>query len=173
MGLPMIRHLVPLGYAVRAYDVVPEKVSAAAAAGAAAASSPAEVVAGADLVLLNLPTVAAVEQAVFADRGVASAMRAPQLVVDFSTIPVEKCRAFGARLRADTGCGWIDAPVSGGRRPRAAARSPSWQEARTPTSRARGRSLMMSPAASRTWARPPRAWPPRCSISSSSASGTS
>jgi 3-hydroxyisobutyrate dehydrogenase-like beta-hydroxyacid dehydrogenase len=114
MGLPMIRHLVPLGYAVRAYDVVPEKVSAAAAAGAAAASSPAEVVAGADLVLLNLPTVAAVEQAVFADRGVASAMRAPQLVVDFSTIPVEKCRAFGARLRADTGCGWIDAPVSGG-----------------------------------------------------------
>jgi 3-hydroxyisobutyrate dehydrogenase-like beta-hydroxyacid dehydrogenase len=110
----MIRHLVPLGYAVRAYDVVPEKVSAAAAAGAAAASSPAEVVAGADLVLLNLPTVVAVEQAMFADRGVASAMRAPQLVVDFSTIPVEKCRAFGARLRADTGCGWIDAPVSGG-----------------------------------------------------------
>lgn len=114
MGLPMVKRLASLKYAIRAYDIVAEKTAAAASAGAAAASSPADAVRGADLVLLNLPTTDAVEQAVFGDRGVASALGPPQLVVDFSTIKVEKCRAFGAKLRAQTGCGWIDAPVSGG-----------------------------------------------------------
>ena len=114
MGLPMVKRLAPLGYAIRAYDIVPAQVAAAAAAGATAARSPADVVQGADLVLLNLPTTDAVEQAVFGDNGVASALKPPQLVVDFSTIKVEKCQAFGTKLRKLTGCGWIDAPVSGG-----------------------------------------------------------
>jgi 3-hydroxyisobutyrate dehydrogenase-like beta-hydroxyacid dehydrogenase len=114
MGLPMVKRLVSLGYPVRAFDIVPEKTAAAAAAGASPASSPADAAKGAELVLLNLPTTAAVEQAVFAEGGVAGALRIPQLVIDFSTINVEKCKAFAQKLRAATGCGWIDAPVSGG-----------------------------------------------------------
>jgi len=114
MGLPMVKRLAPLGYAIRAYDLVPAQSAAAAAAGATAAASPADVVQGADLVLLNLPTTDAVEQAVFGEKGVASALKSPQIVVDFSTIKVDKCKAFAAKLRAQTGCGWIDAPVSGG-----------------------------------------------------------
>lgn len=114
MGLPMVKRLVSLHYPVRAYDLLAEKTAAAAAAGAHTAASPADAVQGADLVLLNLPTTDAVEQAVFAEHGVASALKPPQLVVDFSTLMVEKCRAFGQKLRAQTGCGWIDAPVSGG-----------------------------------------------------------
>jgi len=114
MGLPMVKRLVFLQYAVRAYDVLAEKTAAAAAAGAQAAASPADAVQGADLVLLNLPTTDAVEQAVFGDAGVASTLRPPQLVVDFSTIKVDKCKAFAQKLRAASGCGWVDAPVSGG-----------------------------------------------------------
>ncbi|MGH8709416.1 MAG: NAD(P)-dependent oxidoreductase [Burkholderiales bacterium] len=114
MGLPMLKRLASLKYAVRAYDILPDKIAAAAAAGASAATSPGDAVQGADLVLLNLPTTDAVEQAVFGVKGVAAALKPPQLVIDFSTIKVEKCRAFGKRLREDTGCGWIDAPVSGG-----------------------------------------------------------
>ena len=114
MGLPMVKRLAPLDYAIRAYDIVPAHVAAAAAAGATAARSPADVVQGADLVLLNLPTTDAVEQAVFGDAGIASALKPLQLVIDFSTIKVDKCKAFAAKLRAQTGCGWIDAPVSGG-----------------------------------------------------------
>ncbi|MEX2199532.1 MAG: NAD(P)-dependent oxidoreductase [Burkholderiales bacterium] len=114
MGLPMVKRLAPLGYAIRAYDIVPAQVEAAAAAGASAARSAADVVQGSDLVLLNLPTTDAVEQAVFGEAGVASAVRPPQIVVDFSTIKVDKCKAFAAKLRAQAGCGWIDAPVSGG-----------------------------------------------------------
>ena len=114
MGLPMLKRLVSLQYAVRAYDIVADRTAAAVASGAAGAASPADAVQGADLVLLNLPTTEAVEQAVFGEMGVAFALRPPQGVVDFSTIKVDKCKAFGAKLRTDTGCGWIDAPVSGG-----------------------------------------------------------
>ena len=114
MGLPMVKRLVSLGYAVSACDIVAQKTAAAAAAGATPVATPAQTVEGADLVLLNLPTTDAVEGAVFGEAGVASVLRAPQLLIDFSTIKVDKCKAFSHRLRTQTGCGWIDAPVSGG-----------------------------------------------------------
>jgi len=114
MGLPMTRRLLSLGYAVKACDIVRERVDAARTAGAEAARSPADAAAGVELVLLNLPTTDAVEEAVFGAGGVAAAARAPQLVIDFSTIEVDRCKAFAAKLREATGAGWIDAPVSGG-----------------------------------------------------------
>ena len=114
MGLPMAKRLLALGYRVRAYDIAPDRIAAAREAGAAAASSGADAVAGADLVLLNLPTPEAVEAAVFGENGVASALRPPQLLIDFSTNKVYQTKAFAQRLREMTGAGWIDAPVSGG-----------------------------------------------------------
>ena len=114
MGLPMTKRLVSLGYAVRAYDIAAAQRDAAASAGAAIAESPAAAVGGADFVLLNLPTTDAVEDAAFGERGVVRAMRPPQLLIDFSTVKVDKGRAFAAKLRDATGCAWIDAPVSGG-----------------------------------------------------------
>ena len=114
MGLPMLKRLLSLGYTAKACDLAPERAAAAAAAGAQVGSSPAAASTDADVVLLNLPTTEAVERAVFGDAGVASAIGPPQLVVDFSTIKVDQCKAFAERLRRATGCGWIDAPVSGG-----------------------------------------------------------
>ncbi len=114
MGLPMTQRLVGLGYPVRAYDIVPARLDAARAAGAVPAASPADAASGADLVLLNLPTTEAVERGVFGEAGVAAAIRPPQVLIDFSTIKVEKCKAFAAKLLEATGAGWIDAPVSGG-----------------------------------------------------------
>ena len=114
MGLPMTKRLLSLGYAVRAYDIAADRVAAARGAGSTVSSSPADAARGSDLVLLNLPTTEAVEAAVFGANGVASMLRPPQLVIDFSTIKVEKCKAFASRLRELTGAAWIDAPVSGG-----------------------------------------------------------
>jgi len=114
MGLPMVKRLLFRGHSVTAYDILPEKTEAARAAGAKAAGSPAEAALNAELVLLNLPTTDAVEQAVFGERGVASAVKPPQLIVDFSTVKVEKGKAFAEKLKGKTGCGWVDAPVSGG-----------------------------------------------------------
>jgi len=114
MGLPMVKRLVSLGYPVRAFDILPAQVDAARQAGAVAATSPADAARGVDFALLNLPTTDAVEQAMFGDAGVASVLAPPQLVIDFSTVKVDKGRAFAAMLLAQTGCGWVDAPVSGG-----------------------------------------------------------
>ena len=114
MGLPMVERLSSLGYPIAAFDIVPARLAAATAVGARAAASAAEAARDAELVLLNLPTTEAVEVAVFGDNGLASALKPPQLVVDFSTIKVDKGKAFAKRLAKTTGCGWVDAPVSGG-----------------------------------------------------------
>jgi 3-hydroxyisobutyrate dehydrogenase-like beta-hydroxyacid dehydrogenase len=114
MGLPMVKRLVSLGYDVVAYDIVEKQVLLATAAGAQAASSAREVARDAEFILLNLPTTDAVEQAVFGPDGVASAVQPPQLVVDFSTNEVARGKGLAARLREQTRCGWVDAPVSGG-----------------------------------------------------------
>jgi 3-hydroxyisobutyrate dehydrogenase-like beta-hydroxyacid dehydrogenase len=105
MGGPMTQRLATLGWSVRSYDIVPERSMTRSAADAAR---------GMDVVLLNLPTNDAVKAAVFGSGGVASAVSAQQLLVDFSTIPVDECRSHAARLAKETGCRWVDAPVSGG-----------------------------------------------------------
>src|SRR3954471_13792602 len=114
MGLPMSKHLLSKGHSITAYDIVPEKTEAARAAGAKAADSPAGACAGVEAVLLNLPTNEAVEEAVFGARGVAGAIKPPQLMVDFSTVKVENAKRFSESLKAKSGCNWVDAPVSGG-----------------------------------------------------------
>jgi 3-hydroxyisobutyrate dehydrogenase len=102
MGGPMVKRLTSLGWKVRGYDIVPERSMVGSAAEAAR---------GAEVVLLNLPTNEAVEDAL---SKLIPVLRAPQLIVDFSTIPVDACRAHAARLLQATGCRWVDAPVSGG-----------------------------------------------------------
>jgi 3-hydroxyisobutyrate dehydrogenase-like beta-hydroxyacid dehydrogenase len=114
MGLPMARHLLSKGYSVVGYDIAPARLAEAASAGVGTAESAAGVVQGADLILLNLPTTDAVEDVVFGAGGVAKAMQPGQIIVDFSTITVDKGRQFAARLLKDAACGWVDAPVSGG-----------------------------------------------------------
>ena len=102
MGGPMVKRLTSLGWSVRGYDIVASRSMVGSAAEAAQ---------GADVVLLNLPTNEAVEDAL---SKLTPVLRAPQLVVDFSTIPVDACRGHAARLLQTTGCRWVDAPVSGG-----------------------------------------------------------
>jgi 3-hydroxyisobutyrate dehydrogenase-like beta-hydroxyacid dehydrogenase len=114
MGLPMTLRLLQLGYSVTVFDILSERTDIACVSGAKLAATPAQVVHENDIILLNLPTTDAVEMAVFGEHGVATAIRPPQLIVDFSTVKVDKGRAFSAKLRDKTGCGWIDAPVSGG-----------------------------------------------------------
>jgi 3-hydroxyisobutyrate dehydrogenase-like beta-hydroxyacid dehydrogenase len=105
MGGPMVKRLSSLGWSVKGYDIVPQRSTT---------KSPAEAARGVDVVLLNLPTNDAVKDAMFRADGVASAVNGQQLVVDFSTIPVDECHRHAERLLKQTGCRWVDAPVSGG-----------------------------------------------------------
>ena len=86
MGGPMVARLASRGWAIRAYDVVPERLAAAVAAGARPAVSPADAARGAGLVLLNLPTTDAVEHAVFGEDGVASGIAPPARVVQCDSL---------------------------------------------------------------------------------------
>jgi 3-hydroxyisobutyrate dehydrogenase len=102
MGGPMTKRLASLGWQVRGYDIIPERSTT---------RSVAEAAQSAEVVLLNLPTNEAVEEVV---SKLIAVLRPPQLVVDFSTIPVEACRRHAGKLFQATGCRWVDAPVSGG-----------------------------------------------------------
>ncbi len=110
MGLPMARHLVAAGYAVVGCDLDSTRVEAL---GAQRADTPAEAAATADVVLLSLPSAAAVEDVVLGARGMRSSARSGTLLVDMSTSPPALSRRLAAECpELDV----LDAPVSGGPR---------------------------------------------------------
>ncbi len=114
MGGPMAGRLARLGYRVRVFDLDAARVAAASQAGALAAASPAAAAEEAGVVLLNLPSETAVEEAVFGAQGVADALRPESIVVDFSTVSPAFSRRMAADLAERSGSQWVDAPVSGG-----------------------------------------------------------
>jgi 2-hydroxy-3-oxopropionate reductase len=73
----------------------------------------AAVAAEVDLVILMLADTPAVEQVLFAERGVAQGVHANSLIVDMGTTATLATREFAHRLE-DKGARYIDAPVSGG-----------------------------------------------------------
>ncbi|WP_262333297.1 NAD(P)-dependent oxidoreductase [Bosea sp. BH3] len=114
MGEAMVRRLLDLGFPVTVWNLEPERLDTVVPHGAVAAESPRAVAAASDIVMLCVLHMQAVERCVFAEDGVAAAGRGPSLLIDFSTADPEGTRQAAAKLKALTGAGWIDAPVSGG-----------------------------------------------------------
>ena len=112
MGAPMAGHLIAGGHEVFLYtrSGVPEPLSQA---GGTACASPREVAENADTVFLMVPDTPHVEEVLFADNGVAGGLSAGDCVVDMSSISPLATKDFAARI-AELGCGYVDAPVSGG-----------------------------------------------------------
>lgn len=111
MGGPMAHNLVKAGYAVRVYDLAPEKVQACVAAGATAALDAASVVPACDLVLTSLPyshTFVSVAEEVLLPHA-----REGQIFVDLGTVKVAETQRLAAHF-ADRGAVLLDVPVSGG-----------------------------------------------------------
>ncbi len=76
MGLPMAKRLASGGFTVRGYDPWPARRRLAEAEGVATMASPADTVAGADVVLLAVRDGAQAAQALFGDPGTAPADQA-------------------------------------------------------------------------------------------------
>jgi 3-hydroxyisobutyrate dehydrogenase len=114
MGASMPLRLLDAGYRVTVWNRTPAKMEPALARGARAGTSPADVTRRSDLVHLCLLDTRAVEAVVFGPDGVAEGAAAGKVLVDHSTISPEATRAMAARLRRETGMGWLDCPVSGG-----------------------------------------------------------
>lgn len=114
MGQPMAKHLLSQDYVVHGYDIDPSSMAKAKAYGVLTHPDLQSAAKAGEIIILNLPTVYAVEEVVFGENGIAKVLQPPQCIVDFSTIPVPKGRMLIQTLRQETGCAWIDAPVSGG-----------------------------------------------------------
>lgn len=113
MGLPMAQRLLANGHSVRAFDPGPEKVALVEASGAVACRTPAEAVAGVDVVAVMVATPAQGEQALFGTDGAAGGLAAGTQVIVFSTVGPRAVREWTTRL-AGSGVSIVDAPVSGG-----------------------------------------------------------
>jgi 3-hydroxyisobutyrate dehydrogenase len=114
MGEAMTRRLLDRGYEVTVWNLEPERLDTVVPHGARAAASPAALTAASDIVLMCVLHTAAVEACAFGPDGIAASARSDQILVDLSTADPAATREFAARLKRDTGMGWVDAPVSGG-----------------------------------------------------------
>jgi 3-hydroxyisobutyrate dehydrogenase len=110
MGGRIARRIVAGGHDVLGHDLDPGR---APAAGVRAAPTLADLVRGADVVLLSLPDSPAVESVVLGDGGVLASCRPGQVVVDLSTAAPSSTVALHARL-AGRGVELVDAGISGG-----------------------------------------------------------
>lgn len=110
MGGRMATCITKAGHAVLGYDPVAANISAA---GARPAVSAADVVDGADIILLSLPKSAVVEAVMLGDGGVLGRLRDGQIVVDLSTSAPASTRMLAGKVAA-AGASYLDAGISGG-----------------------------------------------------------
>ncbi len=112
MGAPMAGHLIAAGHDV--YLATRSAIPAALTdAGGHACGTAKEVAENADTIFLMVPDTPHVEDVLFGETGVASALTAGKTVVDMSSISPLATNKFAKRIN-DLGCDYIDAPVSGG-----------------------------------------------------------
>jgi 3-hydroxyisobutyrate dehydrogenase/2-hydroxy-3-oxopropionate reductase len=115
MGAPMASRLLGAGFAVTVWNRSAEKAAPLVDAGARGCASAAEAVADAEVVCLCLTDATAIEDVLFAEGGIAEALPADAILVDFSTIGPRLTRVLAERLaERRPRIEWIDAPVSGG-----------------------------------------------------------
>lgn len=114
MGSAMAEMLLAEGYDLAVWNLEPGPAEALARRGARPKASPAEVAADCDMVLLCVLDTPAVEAVVFGPDGIAAAGQGARILIDHSTANPEPTRSLAARLKAECGIDWIDAPISGG-----------------------------------------------------------
>jgi len=113
MGKSMARNLIKAGFQVVLHNRSRAAVDELAGAGGIAATSPADLAARAEIICLCVPDTPDVEAVLFGAKGVASAVKAGSVVIDFSTISSQATVGFAARLK-QAGVAMLDSPVSGG-----------------------------------------------------------
>jgi 3-hydroxyisobutyrate dehydrogenase-like beta-hydroxyacid dehydrogenase len=114
MGQAFTRRLVATGHRVSGYDIVADKMTRAASHGVRPAESPAAVARESAIVHVCVMTKSDLAAVVFGANGIAQGAARGKVLVDHSTTEIAATREFGARLEAETGMRWVDAPVSGG-----------------------------------------------------------
>jgi len=113
MGAAMAANVARAGYPLTVWNRTPGRAGAAVAAGAVEALSPAAAASASEVVVVCVSDTPDVEAVLFGDNGLADGLAEGSLIVDCSTIAPGATREFAERL-AESGIGFVDAPVSGG-----------------------------------------------------------
>ena len=114
MGFPMARHLLDAGCSVKVYNRTVAKVDLFVSEhGGEKALTPREAAAGSDVVFMCVGNDDDVRSVCYGDDGVFAGIASNALVVDHTTASAELAREL-AQAAFDKGCGFLDAPVSGG-----------------------------------------------------------
>ena len=113
MGQPMARNVMKAGYDLTVYTLIPETIEQFKKEGARGAANGKELAENVDVVILMLPNSPDVDEALFCKNGLVEGLSSGKAVIDMSSInPVESKRF--AKVLAEKGVDFLDAPVSGG-----------------------------------------------------------
>ena len=115
MGSAIAGRLLDTGATVYLFDVEAARCAPLSQRGAFVASSGRSAMEAAEFVITSLNSAAIVERAVFGGtEGIAAGGRDDKVLVDMSSIDPAATVAMAARLSAQNGMAWVDAPLSGG-----------------------------------------------------------
>lgn len=114
IGFPMAMRLHEKGHDLAVWNRSAARSHPFAEKGVAVTRSASELASVCEVVCLCLSSANAVEEVVFGRDGIIHAPTTPRIIVDHSTISPSETQTFAARVRTQTGSGWLDAPVSGG-----------------------------------------------------------
>ncbi|GAC1541791.1 MAG: 3-hydroxyisobutyrate dehydrogenase [Vulcanimicrobiaceae bacterium] len=113
MGLPMAENLLRAGFALTVWNRTPSRADGIVERGARRAASPADAAAGADVVLLCVPSSGDVRSLLERPDGIFAGARTGTTIVDCSTIDPNASREFHEAATA-RGLRFLEAPLSGG-----------------------------------------------------------
>ena len=114
LGGAIMRRLIDCGYAPVVWNRDRTKLSTLLEAGAVEAGSPEALARASTFVITCVSDGVALENVVFGERGVAVGGAPDKVLVDMSTCAAAHTQQMAARLAAERGMRWLDAPISGG-----------------------------------------------------------
>jgi 3-hydroxyisobutyrate dehydrogenase-like beta-hydroxyacid dehydrogenase len=116
MGTPMAANLMKAGYPVMVYNRSPEKAEPLVKQGAGLASNPENLAKAAEVIIAMVTGPEALNNLFWGANGAGKAFNSSKIFINMSSVPPQYTRELAAQLEP-TGVLFIDAPVSGTKKP--------------------------------------------------------
>ena len=116
MGTPMAANLLKAGYPVMIYNRTPEKAAPLVQQGAGLASHPKALARAADVVIAMVTGPEALYRLLFEAEGAAEALGPGKVFINMSSVSPSFTKEMAVQVAA-TGAAFVDAPVSGTKKP--------------------------------------------------------
>ena len=113
MGAPMAGHLLAGGHTVISAVHNTQPTKELFDAGLKVVDNFSKVAEETEIIIIMVPDTPQVEEVLFSETGVSAGLSAGKLVIDMSSISPIDTKIFAQKIN-EKGCGYLDAPVSGG-----------------------------------------------------------